>query len=213
MGEASPTDIGDKHPDATSSGALGRTESTSPRMISQPPFFQREQFSLIFYVECFKWLDLLEITVPESTVPACEEDTLDCCQCPLGPGDVRPPFGNAFVHFDWARWTFGCGAQAPRVSICYCNHPCTYLSLEKYHSHLMVEWGTGLLLLVHIFLYQLVTASCSILEFCLRYYLHTRHIHIISRSLAILCVLIPTNQDSRFLSSQRLTHSHVSSMD
>lgn len=158
------------------------------------------------------WLDLLEITVPESTAPACEEGTLYCCQCPLGPGDVSPPFGNAFVHFDWARWTFGYGAQAPRVSICSCNHPCTYLSLEKYLSHLMAEWGTGLLLLVHISLYQLVAASCSILESCLRYYLHTRHIHILSRSLTVLC-LIPTNQEARFLSSQRLTHIYVSSMD
>lgn len=88
----------------------------------------------------------------------------------------------------WARWTFGCGAQAPRVSICYCNHPCTYLSLEKSLSHLTAEWGTGLLLLVHIFLHQLVTASRSVLEFCLRYYLHTRHIHIILHSLKILCL-------------------------
>lgn len=37
------------------------------------------------------WLDLLEITVPESTAPACEEGTLYCCQCPLGPGDVSLP--------------------------------------------------------------------------------------------------------------------------
>lgn len=88
----------------------------------------------------------------------------------------------------WARWTFGCGAQAPRVSICYCNHPCTYLSPEKYLSHLIAEWGTGLLLLVYIFLHQLVTASCSVLEFCRRYYLHTRHIHTILRSVKILCL-------------------------
>lgn len=113
----------------------------------------------------------------------------------------------------WARWTFGCGAQAPRVSICYCNLPCTYLSLDKYLSHLTAEWGTGLLLLVHISLHQLVTASCSVLEICLRYYLHTRHIHIILHSLKILCLflfLVIKIPDFFLLTGW---HSHVSLMD